>query len=75
MIDIVNWVYFLGLVEWSKKQIEIFAELFRKQVFTSDVDQNTVDECVKITHDQGKKVRSNPADFCIATDLAETDSS
>lgn len=45
-----------GFVDWAKKQIENYAEMFRNQVFSSDVDQQTVEECVEITHVQSRKV-------------------
>ncbi|KAG8219361.1 hypothetical protein J3R82DRAFT_278 [Butyriboletus roseoflavus] len=45
-----------GYIDWAKKQIELYAEMFRKQVFSSDVDQPTVDEALKITHSQSRKL-------------------
>ncbi|CCM03823.1 uncharacterized protein FIBRA_05972 [Fibroporia radiculosa] len=42
-------------VEWAKKQVEFYAEMFRKQVYSSDVDQQTIEEAVKITNFQSKK--------------------
>ena len=46
----------IGFVEWAKSQIEIFAEMFRIQVFCTDVDQSVVDEALNITHNQSRKV-------------------
>lgn len=42
-------------IEWAKKQVELYAELFRKQVYSSDVDKQTVEDAIKITHMQSKK--------------------
>ncbi|TDL19395.1 hypothetical protein BD410DRAFT_774042 [Rickenella mellea] len=43
-------------VEWAKVQIENYAEMFRNQVFSSDVEQSTIDECIDITHTQSRKL-------------------
>jgi hypothetical protein len=45
-----------AFVDWAKGQIEVYAEMFRTQVFTPDVDAKTVEECVNISHQQSKKV-------------------
>ncbi|KAI0370103.1 hypothetical protein BV20DRAFT_1044076 [Pilatotrama ljubarskyi] len=45
-----------SFVEWAKQQIELFAEMFRKQVYSSDVDPATIDEAIQITHLQSKKL-------------------
>lgn len=45
----------LGFVEWAKIQIEQYAEMFRKQVFNSDVDKQTIEDCIKITQSTSKK--------------------
>ncbi|KAL4070455.1 hypothetical protein J3A83DRAFT_3205650 [Scleroderma citrinum] len=44
-----------SFIDWAKGQIEIFAEIFRKQVFSSDADQETIDEALKIAHSQSRK--------------------
>lgn len=46
----------IGFVEWAKEQVEAYAEMFRKQVYSSDVDTPTVEEAKKITHIHSKKV-------------------
>lgn len=46
----------LGFIDWAKKQIELYAALFRKQVYSSDVEQPIIDEALKITHSQSRKV-------------------
>ncbi|KAF8548878.1 hypothetical protein OG21DRAFT_667621 [Imleria badia] len=45
-----------GFIDWAKKQIEMYAEMFKKQVYSSDVDQPTIDEALKITHTQSRKL-------------------
>ena len=47
---------FPAFVEWAKAQISIYADMFRKQVFSSDVDEETVRECIAKTHAQNRKV-------------------
>ncbi|KAF7974912.1 hypothetical protein HWV62_11077 [Athelia sp. TMB] len=43
-------------IDWAKGEIEHYGEMFRKQVYTSDVEQNTVDEALRITYSQSKKL-------------------
>ncbi|GBE77202.1 Exocyst complex component EXO84 [Sparassis crispa] len=43
-------------VEWARKQMEVYAEMFRKQVYSTDVDQETIEEAIKITHIQSRKL-------------------
>ena len=43
-------------MNWAKKQLEDFAGIFRKQVYTSDVDPMVVEDAVNITFTQSKKV-------------------
>jgi len=43
-------------IDWAKKEIEAFAEIFRKQVFTPAVDPKVVEEAIRVTHPQSKKV-------------------
>ncbi len=43
-------------MEWAKKEVMNFAEMFRKQVYGPDVDPQVVEEAIKITHLQSKKV-------------------
>ncbi|KZP28786.1 hypothetical protein FIBSPDRAFT_728388 [Athelia psychrophila] len=44
-------------IDWAKGEIEHFGEMFRKQVYTSDVEQSTVDESLRITYSQSKKAK------------------
>ncbi|OCH90543.1 hypothetical protein OBBRIDRAFT_776799 [Obba rivulosa] len=43
-------------VEWAKQQIELYAEMFRRQVYSSDIDQEVIEEAIKITHMQSRKL-------------------
>ncbi|KAH9949330.1 hypothetical protein B0H21DRAFT_777314 [Amylocystis lapponica] len=43
-------------VEWARSQIEIYADMFRKQVYSLDIDQETIDEAIKITRTQSRKL-------------------
>ncbi|KAJ7492286.1 hypothetical protein FB451DRAFT_1022270 [Mycena latifolia] len=45
-----------AFIDWAKKQIEDYGELFRRQVYSSDVDPKVVDEALKITYSQSKKL-------------------
>ncbi|KZT02064.1 uncharacterized protein LAESUDRAFT_815521 [Laetiporus sulphureus 93-53] len=42
-------------IEWAKKQVEFYAEVFQRQVYGSDIDQQTIDEAIKITHLQSRR--------------------
>jgi hypothetical protein len=46
-----------GFIDWAKQQIENYAEMFRKQVYSSDVESKTVEEALQITYNQSKRVR------------------
>ncbi|KAG1742727.1 uncharacterized protein EDB91DRAFT_1127738 [Suillus paluster] len=43
-------------IDWAKKQIELYAERFRKQVYSSDAEPQTVKEALKISHSQSRKL-------------------
>ncbi|KAF9469596.1 Cullin repeat-like-containing domain protein, partial [Collybia nuda] len=43
-------------IDWAKKQIENYAETFRIQVYTSDVDPKVVEDALKVTYTQSKKL-------------------
>jgi hypothetical protein len=49
----------IAFIDWAKFQIQDFATMFRKQVYTSDVDPKTVEDALAITYTQSKKVRYN----------------
>ncbi|KAL0951914.1 hypothetical protein HGRIS_008569 [Hohenbuehelia grisea] len=45
-----------SFVDWAKKQLEAYAETFRMQVYTSNVDPAIVEEAKNITYTQSKKL-------------------
>ncbi|CAK5264323.1 unnamed protein product [Mycena citricolor] len=45
-----------AFIDWAKTQIEDYGELFRTQVYSSDVDPKVVDEAMTITYAQSKKL-------------------
>ncbi|KAI0311367.1 hypothetical protein OF83DRAFT_1278659 [Amylostereum chailletii] len=45
-----------SFIEWAKEQIGSFAAMFHKQVYSSDVDPKTVEEALKITRAQSRKL-------------------
>ncbi|KAF7307226.1 Exocyst complex component [Mycena indigotica] len=45
-----------AFIDWAKKQIEDYGELFRRQVYSVDVDRKVVDEALMITRAQSKKL-------------------
>ena len=46
-----------AFIDWTKFQIQEFASMFRRQVYTSDVDPKTVEGALTVTYTQSKKVR------------------
>ena len=52
----LNLLCSIVFVDWAKGQITFYAEMFRKQVFSPDVDADTVRECLKTTRALNKKV-------------------
>lgn len=43
-------------VEWAKEQVKAYADMFRKQVYSSDVSPQTVEEAKKLTHVHSKRL-------------------
>ncbi|KAI0027216.1 hypothetical protein K488DRAFT_62297 [Vararia minispora EC-137] len=43
-------------IEWARQQMESFAAIFRKQVYSSDVEQKTIDEAYNITYLQHRRL-------------------
>ena len=58
MSESVTKIIFEGFIEWARSLIETFAEMFRIQVFGTDVDESVVEEALNITHNQSRKVRA-----------------
>ncbi|EPS97806.1 hypothetical protein FOMPIDRAFT_1037724 [Fomitopsis schrenkii] len=44
--------FFIG---WAKKQVEFYTEVFRKQVYSSDADRQTIEEAIRITQSQSRR--------------------
>jgi hypothetical protein len=63
----------VDLVQWCKEQVENYAVLFGKQVFSPDADPKMIAECNDITRVQNKKVSSGcyPFTRLIATDAIQ----
>ncbi|KAF9792511.1 hypothetical protein BJ322DRAFT_1116121 [Thelephora terrestris] len=45
-----------AFIDWAKFQIQDFATMFRKQVYTSDADKKTVEDALTITYTQSKRL-------------------
>nr|XP_018259262.1 exocyst complex component EXO84 [Kwoniella dejecticola CBS 10117]OBR81420.1 exocyst complex component EXO84 [Kwoniella dejecticola CBS 10117] len=45
-----------GFTTWAKEQIETFADMFRRQVYAPNVEQSVVDECLRVTASQNRKL-------------------
>ncbi|KXN90085.1 Exocyst complex component EXO84 [Leucoagaricus sp. SymC.cos] len=53
-----------ALVVWAQEQLKTFAEMFRKQVYTKDVEPDLVKEAIAIVQMQGNKLlREHGLDF------------
>ena len=56
-----------AFIDWVKKEIDYYCEMFRKQVFSADVDPKVVEEAKNITYAQSKKVE--PLDLLLEMDI------
>ncbi|KAI0095053.1 hypothetical protein BDY19DRAFT_881048 [Irpex rosettiformis] len=45
-----------SFVQWAKTEVEKYAEMFRKQVYSLDVDPEVIDSAVKVTKLQSRKL-------------------
>jgi hypothetical protein len=45
-----------GFIMWTRKLLEEYATIFRKQVYSKDVDPKVVQDAIDITHNQSRKV-------------------
>lgn len=41
---------------WAKKQIEVFAEMFCRQVYAPNVGDEVIRECLQVTASHNRKV-------------------
>ena len=46
----------LGFITWAKEQIETFADLFRRQVYATTIEDGIADECIRVTASHNRKV-------------------
>jgi len=49
-------VDYIAFITWTKQQLEDYATIFRKQVYSKDVDRKVVEDAISITHSQSRKV-------------------
>lgn len=47
----------LAFITWTKQQLGDYATVFRKQVYSKDVDPKIVEDAIHITQSQSRKVR------------------
>lgn len=45
-----------AFVQWAKIEVEKYAEMFRKQVYSLDVDPEVIDAAMRVTKLQSRKV-------------------
>jgi hypothetical protein len=62
LASLTSIVFHLALVVWAQDQLKTFAEMFRKQVYTVDVEPGVVQEATGIVQMQGRKVRMGSPD-------------
>lgn len=53
-----------AFVQWAKEQIKVYIDMFKMQVYNSDVDPRIIEECLHITRSQSKRVSSILMDHC-----------
>ena len=56
-----------GFIEWAREQMETYTEMFRKQVYGSDVDLKKAQDAIKITYLQSKRVRCTSRVLIVVT--------
>lgn len=49
-------VFVLAFITWAKKEMESYGEIFRRQVYSKDVERSVVDDALEITYTQSRKV-------------------
>lgn len=45
-----------AFVMWTRKLLEEYATIFRKQVYSKDIDPKVIQDAINITHTQSRKV-------------------
>ena len=49
-----------GFVRWASEQVEIYAEMFRRQVYGADQDGKVIEESLEVTKSHGAMVSPVP---------------
>ncbi|GAA5938435.1 uncharacterized protein JCM15063_000734 [Sporobolomyces koalae] len=57
-----------GFVRWASAQVEIYAEIFRRQVYGADQDGKVVQESLEVTKAHGAMLRDVGLDFSFLLD-------
>ncbi|GAA5869196.1 hypothetical protein JCM16303_000387 [Sporobolomyces ruberrimus] len=57
-----------GFVRWASAQVEIYAEIFRRQVYGADQDGRVIEESLEVTKAQGAMLRDVGLDFSFLLD-------
>ncbi|GAA6028052.1 hypothetical protein JCM8097_001849 [Rhodosporidiobolus ruineniae] len=57
-----------GFVRWASEQVEIYAEMFRRQVYGADQDGKVIEESLEVTKTHGAMLRDVGLDFTFLLD-------
>ncbi|BGP38482.1 exocyst complex component exo84 [Rhodotorula kratochvilovae] len=57
-----------GFVRWASEQVEIYAEMFRRQVYGADQDGKVIEESLEVTKAHGAMLRDVGLDFTFLLD-------
>ncbi|TNY18529.1 exocyst complex component EXO84 [Rhodotorula diobovata] len=57
-----------GFVRWASEQVEIYAEMFRRQVYGADQDGKVIEESLEVTKAHGAVLRDVGLDFTFLLD-------
>ncbi|GAA5855919.1 hypothetical protein JCM8547_000416 [Rhodosporidiobolus lusitaniae] len=57
-----------GFVRWASEQVEIYAEMFRRQVYGADQDGKVIEESLEVTKTHGAMLRDVGLDFAFLLD-------
>ncbi|GAA6058631.1 hypothetical protein JCM10212_004042 [Sporobolomyces blumeae] len=57
-----------GFVRWASAQVEIYAEIFRRQVYGADQDGKVIEESLEVTKAHGAMLRDVGLDFSFLLD-------
>ncbi|GAA5974202.1 hypothetical protein JCM11641_003323 [Rhodosporidiobolus odoratus] len=57
-----------GFVRWASEQVEIYADMFRRQVYGADQDGKVIEESLEVTKTHGAMLRDVGLDFTFLLD-------